>query len=438
MKRMLTISLIGLSLALPAFASHSSTQSADWWSPSRLYLGAYGGYTNVNGGYQKDGHVNQGRLALGLRLTENKLAVLGAEVGIQSGNDMRLQVDQDLLGVNSAPINATLKPLADFLLTLKYPSAERYPIFATLKGGIAYRQLQLNEITSIRDSVRKISPELQLGLGWTVTKNATLTALYQGIYAGSTAGISSDSNNDFTVSRIPTQQAVFIGIEYSFGGLTDSTPNTVMPTSHASSHMTNKHTARNRYATAPRVQPMKTATYPIHQYKPEPNTEGHRAIAHAKKATSIKKPAKKLAQTKPASKPTTKKITGHKLAATKKTSTKKSSANLVSKSSSKKSGSTKKIASKKAATKKTSSVTLAKATKKTATKIAKHKKPNKTLAAKPSKPKQVEPKQQAPQALARADDFIIEQPGLDFSLMSDNEVNITEKQRPHSATEVLV
>ena len=179
MKKPLTASIICLLLNFPAYASNTKpSNQADWWSPSRIYMGAYGGYGNVSGAYKNDGQVTQGRLVLGLHAAEYRAATFGAEVGVESGNDMRLQADA------------------------------------------AYRQLQLEDRSSSRDGLRKINPELQIGLGVNITQNMMLTAFYQGIFSGNTAGVALNSAGDVTISKIPTQQAVFVGLEYSLGDKT--------------------------------------------------------------------------------------------------------------------------------------------------------------------------------------------------------------------------
>jgi hypothetical protein len=89
-------------------------------------------------------------------------------------------------------------------------------VLGIVKAGIAYRQLQLEDRTSPSDSLQQVNGELQVGLGYKLTDHATLTAFYQGIYAGGNAGVSTDATGDNTyISRIPTQQAGFLGIEYS-------------------------------------------------------------------------------------------------------------------------------------------------------------------------------------------------------------------------------
>lgn len=86
-----------------------------------------------------------------------------------------------------------------------------------LKGGIAYRQLQLNDRTSTyNDYLNKINGEFQAGLGVNITKHVMLNAFYQGIYSNNNANVYLDSAGNTPISHIPTQQAGFLGVEYSF------------------------------------------------------------------------------------------------------------------------------------------------------------------------------------------------------------------------------
>ena len=57
--------------------------------------------------------------------------------------------------------------------------------------------------------------ELQAGLAYNLTSHVRISTFYQGIYSGSNAGLALNSAGDITLGRIPTQQAGFIGFEYS-------------------------------------------------------------------------------------------------------------------------------------------------------------------------------------------------------------------------------
>jgi hypothetical protein len=223
MKKILT-ALICLSFSLPVMAhtdyknevSPAGNQNNGWWSPARLSVGAYGGYGVANGAYKQDGQYAQTRLSLGLRAAEYNVLTLGVEAGVQSGNSMRLAASDVLIATaGGMPIQSTLKPLVDLLLTVKGQLLPNNPLFGILKGGVAYRQLVLENRTSARDGLRQLDGEFQAGLAYSMTSHATITAFYQGIYSGANAGLAINTAGDVTISRIPTQQAGFLGFEYS-------------------------------------------------------------------------------------------------------------------------------------------------------------------------------------------------------------------------------
>ena len=130
---------------------------------------------------------------------------------------MRLNASQDIIeATGGLPIQTTLKPFVDALITLQYQFYASRPTFAILKGGIAYRQLQLDDRSSAQDNLNKVNGEFQAGLGFGVTQNVSITALYQGIYSASNPGVGINSTGDITVSQIPAQQAGLLGVEYCF------------------------------------------------------------------------------------------------------------------------------------------------------------------------------------------------------------------------------
>ncbi len=215
MKKLLIASFC-LSLTLPAFSDTLSYTKLTDAPPSRFTVGGYGGYGVVSGGYHQDGQVAQSRLAIGMRAAQYKKLIFGAEVGVQSGNAMRLDGSSALMAtVGCLPVDSTLKPFLDLLVTAKTRIDPTYPIFAVLKGGIAYRQLVLSGRSSSRDGLRRVNGELQAGLAFKLTEHAALAVFYQGIYSGNNAGLNVDSAGDVTIRRIPTQQAGFLGFEYS-------------------------------------------------------------------------------------------------------------------------------------------------------------------------------------------------------------------------------
>lgn len=181
-----------------------------------LYVGGYGGYGVLDGGYSQDGQYAQYRFTIGV---DNAFrcgdVAIGAEGGIQSGNTMRIKMNQTLVDLaGGLPPQAILKPFLDFLVVGRWSFFNKFQLL--LKGGFAYRQLQFVDRTSPKDSLRKINGELQAGLGYQLTKHTRLVALYQGIYSKSNLGATLNKNTDVLMHHIPTQQAGLFGIEYSF------------------------------------------------------------------------------------------------------------------------------------------------------------------------------------------------------------------------------
>ena len=214
-------SLICLSLFAEKKASNSSPASpppakGSTNSPSWLYAGAYGGYSVISGGYRSDGNVAQARFAIGGEAPIWMRTIFGIEAGVQSGNQMRLKADPSIIALTGGlPIQVTIKPFVDFLATAKWQMFRDRPFYHLIKGGIAYRQLQLNDRSSGQANLGKVNGEVQAGLAYQATRRARLVAYYQGIYSGSKAGVNVNAIDDITLSRIPTQQGGFLGVEFS-------------------------------------------------------------------------------------------------------------------------------------------------------------------------------------------------------------------------------
>lgn len=200
------------------FAGAMGTESNNQLPP--LYLGVYGGYGHFDSTYKSDGNYAQGRLAFGVQLKQMANNSIGLELGLQSGNSMRLDGSEQLLnsayGTPAITPLANLKPVIDGLATIRGKFKSDCTLFYLLKGGIAYRQLHLEDRTSSRDTLNEIAPEMQVGVGMNITSNMVATIFYQGIYSNSNVGIGIDAVADTTIQHIPTQQAGFIGLEYFF------------------------------------------------------------------------------------------------------------------------------------------------------------------------------------------------------------------------------
>ena len=166
--------------------------------------------------YKNDGQTALGRFAVGKEVFKSdEMAFgsefsLGLELGVQTGNSMRLGNDEATLDLFGLPIQSTIKPTIDILATLRTNTLENVPVFMQLKAGVAYRQWQFQNIDSI-NTLSKIAPELQFGVGYLISDMAFVTLSYQGMFGG---------NPDLTiypqylaakVNNIPSQNALLLG-----------------------------------------------------------------------------------------------------------------------------------------------------------------------------------------------------------------------------------
>jgi len=216
------LSISSLIFALPTFALPVASTSP---TPASIqlcfhpYMGVFAGYGNINNMLSNDGQSAIERLVIGFDSFSWQMVTLGAELGVQTGNTMRTatvpapnEFTEPPLG--TLPIQLTLKPVLDLLVSAKIYPSQRYPVYVIVKGGIAYRQMQVDDRDSI-PSLHEVDGELQAGLGYDVNTHVRLSAFYQGIYSGS-AGLTANSVTDTgSFSNIPTQQAGFVGFEYS-------------------------------------------------------------------------------------------------------------------------------------------------------------------------------------------------------------------------------
>lgn len=142
---------------------------------------------------------------------------IGLELGVQSGNTMRFIADEETVySLGGVGIEGTIKPMIDVLVAAKTPLlSPSIPLFASVKAGIAYRQLQMD-----RESLNELEqwkPELQAGLGYQVNQRLNMNVMYQYI-AGARPKIQSHAETDSGhISNIPNQRAVFLELTYALG-----------------------------------------------------------------------------------------------------------------------------------------------------------------------------------------------------------------------------
>ena len=169
------------------------------------------GYTSYEYGTDGTGQTPIGRFGIGKALCDIGQSSLGAEIGIQNGNTMRLFIPQatlDLLG--GLPITATVTPMIDLLGTLRVSFASNSPLFADIKGGLAYRRMYIARETV--NNKYQFAGEFQLGVGMPIADSSTLSLLYQGIWGGNLTYTANAASGTGQISNIPIQNGILLSL----------------------------------------------------------------------------------------------------------------------------------------------------------------------------------------------------------------------------------
>ena len=220
--------LIAAALAVSSFTTQAGTMDSYIEPRPWSFIGGLG-YTWYDFGYHGgssadpaaqaaigDGQTAFGRFAIARDLANRHSIQFGLELGVQSGNIMRLDIPQatlDLLG--GMPVQANIKPMIDLLATATTePLMTRYPAYGVLKAGIAYRRMQINDRVTVND-LSQVGFELQAGLGTAITDRARLALLYQGVFNGSTNVTVNTAADTGHVSNIPMQNGILWALSYT-------------------------------------------------------------------------------------------------------------------------------------------------------------------------------------------------------------------------------
>ncbi|MDX2346001.1 MAG: hypothetical protein QNK11_03915 [Legionella sp.] len=171
------------------------------------------GYTSFNSGTAGTGQTPIGRFAIGKSFCDIGQSSIGAELGVQNGNTMRLFIPQstlDNLGTGLA-VSATVTPMLDLLGTLRTSFSASSPVFSDLKLGVAYRRLYVQSRSDINNKFQ-FAGEVQAGFGVAIADTSTLSILYQGVY-GSSLGFTADSvSATGQIKNIPVQNGLLISL----------------------------------------------------------------------------------------------------------------------------------------------------------------------------------------------------------------------------------
>jgi hypothetical protein len=217
------LAVVSLIIMLPLCniaMAHSNELTMNSQTPSsRFYIGTYMGYGVVNNMLHNDGQSAIGRLTFGYKALayewSKRDANINVELGLQNGKTMRhAPANSDPTNNVDLPIQTTLNPVLDLLVAFNTQFAPECDFSGFLKAGIAYRELQFPDGNYV-SSINQVSPEIQAGLGYMLTKRTRIVIYYQGIYADGHVTYRANPNVLVTVSNIPTQQAGFLGFEFA-------------------------------------------------------------------------------------------------------------------------------------------------------------------------------------------------------------------------------
>lgn len=173
------------------------------------------GATNYRQAYANDGQSILGRLSLNAQYDVTESLNVGLDIGVQNGNTMRLDIPKPVLDMlGGEPITVVIKPLLDALVTIKVTPFDNPGLFGFVKGGIAYRQLQVdrNEVNNLT----KTNPELQVGLGYGVSDNGALFLGFQHVFGSNPNYQVNPLTETGYIKALPSQDSILMGLSILF------------------------------------------------------------------------------------------------------------------------------------------------------------------------------------------------------------------------------
>ncbi len=175
--------------------------------PSAIMSGGFGSYQNV---YKTDGSTAILRLAVGDDYPVTRRLFAGVELGVQTGNRMRLSsATVQPLQYVTLPFFITIHPQIDFLLTAKFNIFDTGYLLGKL--GAAYVNMLSDNQTITTYSF--IKPELQLGAGYHFTSTSAIELFYQHIHGNELLLHNVDvATGTASLDASPTLDAVFLAV----------------------------------------------------------------------------------------------------------------------------------------------------------------------------------------------------------------------------------
>jgi hypothetical protein len=199
--------LAGLSISTLVSASPKIYMPSNPW----LFLSAIG-YSKTSNMMSNDAQSASLRLALGHDLSKTLNVNIGAELGVQTGSHMRLKMSTaNHINLSSTAVQTTIMPMVDLLLTARKSLIDSKKVSGYIKAGAAYRTMHFDRDT-IND-LRKINPELQVGISMPITSNACLSFGYQGVFS-SDMNLTTTTTGNGNVKNIPSVHGALLSITY--------------------------------------------------------------------------------------------------------------------------------------------------------------------------------------------------------------------------------
>lgn len=195
-----TVSTLANAAAMPSMPANP-------WS----FSGAMG-YSNTSNMIVNDGQTAFLRLALGRYLMDSSGFKIGAELGAQTGSNSRLDVSgTNYSNLGGVAVQTTITPMVDLLLTARKKLSESSKFSSYFKAGVAYRTMHFDRDTM--NDLRKINPEVQVGVSMSLTSNACLSLGYQGVLSKN-INLTTTTTGTGNVKNIPAVHGALMSVTY--------------------------------------------------------------------------------------------------------------------------------------------------------------------------------------------------------------------------------
>ena len=164
--------------------------------------------------FHQDGQYSLLKLSIGKELFHYHSTAIGLELGVETGNTMRLDISKTLLNqLGGLPFQSQMKPTSDLLGII------RAPIYSTrlnvlLKTGVAFRTWQFERCSA--DDRSQVDPEFQFGFAWQVNNSVYLQLSGRTIIGQKVRYSINPLEEQLIITGMPSQYGVLIGTTFFF------------------------------------------------------------------------------------------------------------------------------------------------------------------------------------------------------------------------------